>query len=67
MSDETKKWLLIAACASYVVCPLDGDFVPFVGWIDDLIAIWWTWRQIHTWAETHAQDDTIVMAELVNK
>ena len=38
---ETAGWLLAALAALYVVCPIDfiPDFIPFVGWIDDLGAI----------------------------
>ena len=28
-------WLLVGAV--YVICPLDLDFIPIVGWIDDAI------------------------------
>jgi hypothetical protein len=45
-------WPLIAF--AYAVCPLDGDFIPVLGWIDDgLVACfaaykWWTARQAQT-------------------
>lgn len=31
----TPGWLLIVAIA-YCVCPLDFDFIPVVGWLDDV-------------------------------
>jgi|JI10StandDraft_1071094.scaffolds.fasta_scaffold2467442_1 uncharacterized membrane protein YkvA (DUF1232 family) len=36
-----KKLLIVVACIIYVVWPIDvlPDFIPIVGWIDDLVAI----------------------------
>lgn len=37
---ESKKHGLILLCAAlWVVCPLDGDIVPFLGWVDDGFAL----------------------------
>ncbi len=39
-------WLIGAA--AYVICPLDFDFVPVVGWIDDIVVAYCCikkWRQ----------------------
>lgn len=33
-----KKALIVAACLLWIVNPLDGDFIPFLGWIDDAFA-----------------------------
>ncbi len=32
------KWLLLAGIA-YVLLPLDFDWVPFIGWVDDAFVI----------------------------
>ena len=50
MDTNTKKWLLIAACAAYVICPLDMDFIPFLGWVDDLMVVLLTRYQIKQWS-----------------
>ena len=34
-SNQTKCILAIGGAVLYVVCPLDGDFIPFLGWVDD--------------------------------
>lgn len=31
--------LIILASLAWIVCPFDLDFVPFVGWIDDGLAL----------------------------
>ena len=31
----TPGWLLVMAIA-YCICPLDFDFIPVVGWLDDV-------------------------------
>jgi uncharacterized membrane protein YkvA (DUF1232 family) len=33
-------------CALYVLNPLDLDFIPFFGWIDDAFVIWLTYRKL---------------------
>jgi uncharacterized membrane protein YkvA (DUF1232 family) len=34
------KWLVMGLCALYIVCPIDviPDFIPVLGWGDDLAA-----------------------------
>ena len=34
------KWLVIGLCALYIICPIDfiPDFIPVLGWGDDLVA-----------------------------
>lgn len=39
-------WLIGAAI--YLVCPLDGDFIPVVGWLDDLLVVV---LGIHQWRQ----------------
>lgn len=36
-----KKLIVVIACLAYVLWPLDllPDFIPLVGWIDDILAI----------------------------
>lgn len=41
-----EKAVLIVLCVAYVVCPLDGDFIPFLGWIDDAVVVWLTYRSV---------------------
>jgi hypothetical protein len=39
-------WLLLGSL--YVACPLDGDFIPVVGWVDDLVVAYFAvqkWRK----------------------
>jgi uncharacterized membrane protein YkvA (DUF1232 family) len=31
-------WIIGAVL--YLVCPLDGDWIPVVGWIDDAFVAW---------------------------
>lgn len=42
-----RRWLVLA-CVLWIVSPLDGDWVPVVGWIDDaaagLVALATTWQ-----------------------
>jgi Protein of unknown function (DUF1232) len=33
------KWLLFGLALAYLICPLDGDFVPLVGWLDDAVVM----------------------------
>lgn len=34
------KWVIVAVLALYIISPIDfiPDFIPIVGWIDDIIA-----------------------------
>lgn len=36
-----KKFLIVVGCILYVLWPIDliPDFIPVLGWIDDLVAI----------------------------
>lgn len=34
-----QKILIVSGCILYVICPLDLDFLPVVGWLDDGIAL----------------------------
>jgi hypothetical protein len=41
-------WLWLIAGLIYVICPLDFDFVPLLGWIDDAVVAFLAyqkWRQ----------------------
>jgi uncharacterized membrane protein YkvA (DUF1232 family) len=40
------KSLMVVGAALYVICPLDFDFIPVFGWIDDAIVIWMTYRKL---------------------
>jgi uncharacterized membrane protein YkvA (DUF1232 family) len=40
MSELTKSVLIVIATVLYVICPLDGDFIPVLGWLDDIVVIW---------------------------
>lgn len=41
---------LLIAAALWVVSPWDGDFLPVVGWIDDvLIAAFALWTAYRSW------------------
>ncbi len=51
MNSDMKQWLLIAACVIYVISPLDGDFIPGLGWLDDALLIWYTYHKVHQWSE----------------
>jgi len=31
-------WIIGAAL--YLICPLDGDWIPVIGWIDDAFVLW---------------------------
>jgi uncharacterized membrane protein YkvA (DUF1232 family) len=44
MTLKALAWIIGAAL--YCVCPLDGDFVPVVGWIDDAVVCWIAYRQV---------------------
>ncbi len=37
-----EKCLLVIGCILYVICPLDFDFIPIVGWVDDVAVIGYT-------------------------
>lgn len=37
-------WWIVFAVA-YFLCPLDGDFLFPVGWIDDVVVAWYCWQQ----------------------
>ena len=41
-----KNVFMALGCALYVICPLDFDFVPLLGWIDDVALIVYTAYQI---------------------
>lgn len=34
------KWVIVAILALYIISPIDlmPDFIPIIGWIDDIIA-----------------------------
>jgi Protein of unknown function (DUF1232) len=36
---KINKWLLFSLAILYVVCPLDFDFIPIGGWVDDAIVM----------------------------
>jgi len=36
MSNGVKCALAIGGTILYVLCPLDGDFIPVIGWLDDI-------------------------------
>ena len=38
----SKNALMIAGTALYVICPLDFDFVPLLGWLDDVALVVYT-------------------------
>jgi len=40
MLDGMLKWIIIAVLALYILSPIDflPDFIPIIGWIDDLFA-----------------------------
>jgi len=38
------RWVVLALCVAWIVSPLDGDFVPFLGWVDDLFAAYIAYR-----------------------
>ena len=40
MLDGIVKWIIIAVLALYIISPIDfiPDFIPVVGWIDDIVA-----------------------------
>jgi Protein of unknown function (DUF1232) len=40
------KWVIVVLCIAWIVSPLDGDFIPVIGWIDDLFAAYIAYRQI---------------------
>ena len=41
------KALAIAVSALlYVACPLDGDWIPVVGWADDAVVVWFAARKV---------------------
>jgi len=46
MNESLKKRLLVLACVAYVVCPLDFDFIPIIGWIDDAAVIVMTYQEL---------------------
>jgi uncharacterized membrane protein YkvA (DUF1232 family) len=35
----------IIAAAVYVICPLDFDFIPIAGWVDDWIVAYMCYRK----------------------
>lgn len=39
-----EKFIAFGAGVGYVLCPLDFDFIPAIGWIDDGYAIYLVWR-----------------------
>ncbi len=41
-----QKCLWVVGCILYVICPLDFDFIPIVGWIDDVVVIGLTVEQV---------------------
>jgi hypothetical protein len=40
-----KKWLIVAACLLWIISPIDGDFIPFIGWLDDAFAAYIAYQQ----------------------
>jgi uncharacterized membrane protein YkvA (DUF1232 family) len=38
MNPKIAAWVI--GSTLYVLCPLDFDFVPFFGWIDDAFVVW---------------------------
>jgi uncharacterized membrane protein YkvA (DUF1232 family) len=36
MNEQLKSMLIVIATVLYVICPLDGDFIPIIGWLDDI-------------------------------
>jgi Protein of unknown function (DUF1232) len=42
------KWVVLALCVIWILSPLDGDFIPFLGWIDDVFAAYIAYRQFKT-------------------
>ena len=38
-SPRFNKWLLLLGAVIYLVNPLDFDFIPVVGWIDDAVVM----------------------------
>ena len=44
-SKEKAMWII--GCVVYVICPLDFDFIPFLGWIDDAFVIYLTYQKLH--------------------
>ena len=39
------KIIVAALCLAWIVSPLDGDWVPVLGWIDDALAAYIAYRQ----------------------
>lgn len=40
----SQKCLLLVIGFLYVVCPLDFDFIPLLGWLDDAYVLHLMWR-----------------------
>lgn len=40
------NFLLAVLCMAWVVNPLDFDWVPVIGWIDDAAAAWFAWMNV---------------------
>lgn len=38
-------WIWLVAGTLYVICPLDGDFIPVVGWIDDVVVAYLAYKK----------------------
>ena len=38
------KWVVLTLCVLWIISPLDLDFVPFLGWVDDAFAAYLAYR-----------------------
>lgn len=72
-SVELKDILVVIGAFAYVVCPLDFDFIPGLGWIDDAAVVGWAMKYFankkntvpppqhpHYQQPAHRQDEIIV-------
>src|SRR4051812_3882037 len=41
------KCLIVLAAAIYIICPLDFDFVPILGWVDDVAVGYYAYKAIN--------------------
>lgn len=46
-------WLIAAGI--YVVCPLDLDFIPFVGWLDDILVAYLGYQKYQEASRLHGR------------
>jgi hypothetical protein len=40
------KWVVLGLCVAWIISPLDGDFVPVIGWVDDFFAAYIAYRRL---------------------